>query len=95
MPHERMGMTTTMHISLPESLKEYVRRRVAEEHYSNPSDYVRALIREDQKRRDEERLERMLIEGLESGTGMPIDEKEWKALRKKIQATVAKRATDV
>jgi antitoxin ParD1/3/4 len=87
-------MTTTMHISLPESLKEYVRQRVAEEHYSNPSDYVRALIREDQKRRDEERLERMLIEGLESGSGVPMTDGEWKALRKKVQARVAKRAAN-
>ena len=45
--------TTTMPISLPEPLKEYVKERVAEEHYSNPSDYIRALIREDQKRREE------------------------------------------
>jgi antitoxin ParD1/3/4 len=49
--------TTTLHISLPDSLKKYVQERVAEKHYSNPSDYVRALIREDQKRHDEERLE--------------------------------------
>ena len=52
--------TTTLHISLPESLKEFVKERVTEQHYSNPSDYIRALIREDQKRRDEERLSRDL-----------------------------------
>ncbi len=84
-------MTTTMHISLPESLKEYVRRRVAEEHYSNPSDYVRALIRADQKRRDEERLERMLLGGLDSGSGIQMNEDEWTAVRKKVRAAVAKR----
>jgi antitoxin ParD1/3/4 len=52
--------TTTLHISLPESLKDFVRERVADRHYSNPSDYIRALIREDQKRREEERLSRDL-----------------------------------
>jgi len=53
-PHLHMPMSTTsMNISLPESLKDFVKERVEEEHYSNPSDYVRALIREDQKHRDE------------------------------------------
>jgi antitoxin ParD1/3/4 len=57
----------TMNISLPDSLKEYVKERVEEENYSTPSDYMRSLIREDQKRRDEKRLEQMLLEGLKSG----------------------------
>jgi Arc/MetJ-type ribon-helix-helix transcriptional regulator len=35
--------TDTMHISLPDSLKQYVKEQVAEEHYSNPSDFIRAL----------------------------------------------------
>ncbi|MGH8651262.1 MAG: ribbon-helix-helix domain-containing protein [Gammaproteobacteria bacterium] len=53
-----MSITTkTIHISLPESLKEYMDERVFEEHYSTLSDYVRALVREDQKRHTEERLE--------------------------------------
>ena len=39
-----------MNVSLPETLKDYVQERVAEGTFSNPSDYVRALIREDMKR---------------------------------------------
>ena len=37
---------TSMNVSLPETLKDYVQERVAEGTFSNPSDYVRALIRE-------------------------------------------------
>jgi antitoxin ParD1/3/4 len=80
--------TTTLHISLPESLKEFVKERVTEQHYSNPSDYIRALIREDQKRRDEERLEQMLLEGLRSGPGKIMTPKEWEKLREKINERV-------
>ncbi len=43
-------MNTSMNISLPESLKEFVHERCDQGDYSNPSDYVRALIREDKKR---------------------------------------------
>lgn len=64
--------TTSLNISLPEALKEFVHERVAEKTYSNPSDYVRALIREDQKRRAEEKLEQLLLEGLESGPAQPV-----------------------
>jgi antitoxin ParD1/3/4 len=80
--------TTTLHISLPESLKEYVKERVVEEHYSNPSDYIRALIRQDQKRRAEERLEQLLLAGLQSGPGKPMTPEEWQTLRKEAQARI-------
>lgn len=88
-------MTTTLHISLPESMKEYVKDRVEEKQYSNPSDYVRALIREDQKRREEEHLERMLLDGMESGKGVPMTKKDWEALRGTVRKEGHKRSTAV
>lgn len=39
-----------MNISLPEALKRFVKERTKGANYSNPSDYVRSLIREDQRR---------------------------------------------
>ena len=36
-------ITKTIHISLPESLKEYMDERVNEEHYSTLSAYIRAF----------------------------------------------------
>ena len=42
--------TTSLHVSLPDTLKEFVLRRVEEGAFSNPSDYVRALIRADRER---------------------------------------------
>lgn len=53
--------TTTMNISLSEALKRYVRERAKEGKYSNPSDFVRTLIREDQRRQAAEALERDLF----------------------------------
>jgi antitoxin ParD1/3/4 len=38
----------TMNISLPDQMKEWVEREVANGRYSNVSDYIRDLIREDQ-----------------------------------------------
>lgn len=81
--------TTTLHISLPEELKRYVQERVAAEAYSNPSDFVRALIREDRKRRGQEHLEALLLEGLNSGDAEPLDEAEWASVRDKVEKGIA------
>jgi antitoxin ParD1/3/4 len=72
-------------ISLPEALKEFVHERGAEKAYSNPSDYVRALIRDDQGRRAEQKLEQHLLEGLESGPPQPVTPEDWRAIRRKVQ----------
>ena len=81
--------TTSMNISLPESLKDFVKDRVEEEHYSNPSDYVRALIREDQKRRDEKKLEEILLAGIRSGS-RELTRKDWEKLKEDILASIAR-----
>ena len=52
---------TTMNISLPEELKDFVDTQVAECGYGSTSEYLRDLIR---KQRDVERLRTALVEGL-------------------------------
>lgn len=81
-------MNTTLHISLPEKLKEYVKERVDEEHFSNASDYIRVLIREDQKSRDEKKLEQMLLEGIASGQGVTSGTPEWNDFWSKLHEKV-------
>jgi antitoxin ParD1/3/4 len=56
--------TTTMNISLPDSMKAFVDERLDSDGYGTVSEYVRDLIRADQKRKEQERLERMLLERL-------------------------------
>lgn len=80
--------TATMNISLPDSMKKYVKERVDEERYGTQSDYVRSLIREDQKRHDENKLEQMLLDGLRSGPGIRMNPQEWKKLWAEVDAQV-------
>ena len=42
---------TSLNISLPEALKDYVEGQVASGDWGTPSEYVRDLIREDKERR--------------------------------------------
>jgi antitoxin ParD1/3/4 len=48
--YEGMPMTS-LNISLPEALKEYVERQVATGDWGTPSEYVRELIRQDKELR--------------------------------------------
>jgi antitoxin ParD1/3/4 len=66
-----MGLTS-LNISLPESLKEFVEAQVRELGYSTPSEYVRELLRQDRRRREEEKLEALLLQGLQSGQAIPM-----------------------
>jgi antitoxin ParD1/3/4 len=55
-----------MNISLPRPLKRCVDEQIAAGRYGSASEYVRDLIRSDERRRAEEHLEALLLEGLES-----------------------------
>jgi antitoxin ParD1/3/4 len=81
---------TSMNISLPEELKEYVEEQTRSG-YSTPSEYVRELIREDQKRRTQERLDTLLLEGLNSGDSVPANAKFWRDLKREALAKLAVR----
>ena len=71
---------TSMNVSLPEELKEFAEAQT-KHGYSTPSEYIRELIREDQKRKAKEKLDALLIEGLQSGDSIPVDAKFWSDLK--------------
>ncbi len=55
-----------VNISLPDQMKQYIEERIGEGGYNTTSEYFRDLVRSDQKRQAEERLETLLLRGLES-----------------------------
>jgi antitoxin ParD1/3/4 len=82
---------TELTISLPESFKEFIEREVAEGHYSTPSEYVRDLLEEALDRKNEERLEKLLLEGLDSGEPIKVTPEYWEELRAELTAKYGKR----
>ena len=71
--------TTTMNVSLPESMKAFIDARLADDEYGTASEYVRELIRADQKRREEQKLERLLLNRLQTAAGAELDIEEVRA----------------
>ena len=61
-----------VNISLPDQMKDFIDERLTEGQFSSTSEYIRDLVRSDQKRRAQERLEKLLLEGLESGEPIEV-----------------------
>ena len=60
----------------------------------NASEYLRELIRRDQERQSQEQLERMLLDGVESGTASPLTKKDWAELRTEVAERLERRRGD-
>lgn len=80
----------SMNISLPDPLKSFVDRQVETGRYSSVSEYVRELIRADERRKAEEALEAKLLEGLRSAE-REFSADDWRAIRKEALAKVEAR----
>lgn len=86
-------MATTMNISLPEPLKEYVKERVQDGEYSTPSDYVRELIRAERRQHKQQQLENLLLEGLQSGEPIGAEQMDWDGMTQKALKLATLRKT--
>ncbi len=81
----------TMNISLPETMKQFIEEQVSAGGYSSVSEYIRALVREEQKRKAQEQLEALLLEGLESGKPTEMTDEEWNEIRRESLARLKAR----
>ena len=79
----------SMNISLPEPLKQFVDGQIAQGRYSSVSEYVRELIRADEKRKAEEQLETLLLEGLQ-GEEAAFTREDWQVIRQEALTQVKK-----
>jgi antitoxin ParD1/3/4 len=77
----------TIPISLPEALAIYVKTKINAGQYTTPSDYIQALIRQDQDQDQDQRdyLEPLVLEGLNSGPSTPMTQSDWDDIRATVQ----------
>jgi len=79
---------TTMNVSLPEKMKEFVDGRIEAGGYQTVSEYIRDLIRKDIERQETDRLDALLLEGIrsmEEGT-VEITDQYWDEMKARIAA---------
>lgn len=74
---------STMNISLPDSLKDFVDEQVSQRGYGTSSEYLRELIRKDQ---DRLKLRELLLAGAKSAQTKQIEPNYFESLRRKVKA---------
>jgi antitoxin ParD1/3/4 len=72
----------TMNISLPDQLKDFIDEQVGSGRYSTVSEYIRELIRGDEKRKAQEKLEALLLDGIQSSEPTQMTREDWEEIRK-------------
>lgn len=84
----------TMNISLPDPMKRFVEEKVSEGGYSSASEYVRELVRADQKRHAKEHLEQILLNAIHSGDPIEVTPAMVEDIRQRIRARSVKRKAE-
>ena len=82
----------TMNISIPDEMKAFVEEQTAKKGFGTVSEYMRDLIRGVQLRQAErQRVDALLLAGLESGPATPLTPEDWESIRQEIQRRHAAR----
>ena len=85
----------TLNISLSEQLKSFAQSESTHAGYSNASDYVSTLIRQDKERKEaQQTFEKLLLQGvnsLESGQAIEITPDYWQQKKERLFAQATKK----
>ena len=76
----------TLNISIPDNMREWIDHQAEGGKYTSASDYLRDLVRTDQRAKEE--LDNMLLEGLASGTGIEPDSTYWKKKKENLKSKI-------
>ncbi len=85
---------TTVEISLPEELKEFVERQVLTGSYRDASDYIQFLLQDArlaQQRTEIDRELRKGVEALERGDASEMSAQDWQRLRTEYRNRIKQR----
>jgi antitoxin ParD1/3/4 len=74
-------------IDLPESLTAHFQAQITTGHYATPSEYIQALVQEDQAQKN--RLEVLALEGLHSGPSTPMTQDDWTNIRAAVRKNLS------
>ena len=75
----------TLTISLPTAMKEFVETEAQAAGFGSADEFLRKLIRDEEKRRARARIDALLMEGLASGPPIEATEEFWERLHREIE----------
>ena len=69
----------------------YVEEQIKNGDYDTASEYIKDLIRRDRDRKNHDKLEPLLLEGLNSGEATSMTESNWLEIRAAVRAKLDKK----
>jgi antitoxin ParD1/3/4 len=81
----------TMSITLPETMVEFVEEQVAAGDYDSASEYIRDLVRADQKRHAKAQLEQVLLSAMGSGENEELTPEMLDEVRQRLRGRTSER----
>lgn len=79
----------TLSISLPEPMQVFIEGRMEEGGFSSVSEYFFELVRLDQARKDQRKLEAVLLERQQGEDWEEMASSDWNALRGELRSRLA------
>jgi len=80
-----------MNVHLTAELEEFVQKKVESGLYGSASEVVREALRLLARRDAQDRLEGLLLEGLDSGEAREMSAKDWREVRATVRERLARR----
>lgn len=77
----------TIDVALPDDLQRFVDAKVASGGYGGASDFICSLIA--RAKEGHERIEALLVEGLDSGDPILLNDVEWESIRREVHDNLA------
>jgi antitoxin ParD1/3/4 len=76
-----------LNISLPNQIIDFIERQAIADGFNTPSEYVfHIILREQERLEQQQRVESLLIEGLDSGESVEVTDDWWNSKRATLDA---------
>jgi len=82
---------TSLNVSLPDDVRALAEHQVASGKFPSVSEYVAALIRQDQERAEREQVEGKLLDRLHGGPSKDVTDTDFEGIRGRVEAEIARR----
>jgi antitoxin ParD1/3/4 len=82
---------STLSITVPDDLRAAAEEAVASGRFATVSEYIAALIRQDQQRTQDKDVEALLLQRLQSGPAREMNDATFDAIRSRLDGEVARR----
>ena len=79
----------TWNVAMPDAVKPFIESQLGIGGYRDESEYIQELIRAEQRRKAEERIDELLLEGLNSGEPIVVDEAYRAERRRRLDDVIA------